>query len=56
VACSFEYGNEASGFIKGGEFFAYLSDYSLPLKEPAPWLVGQSASQPASQSVSQLFS
>jgi hypothetical protein len=36
VAGSCEHGNELSGFIKGGEFLDWLSDYQL-LKDSAPW-------------------
>jgi hypothetical protein len=37
VTGSFERSNEASGYIKGGEFLVYLSDYQLLKKDSAPW-------------------
>jgi len=36
VADYCEHGNETSGFIKGGEFVDWLSDYKLPKKGSAP--------------------
>jgi hypothetical protein len=37
-----KHGNELSGFIKGGEFLEYLSDYQLHKEDSASWswLVG----------------
>jgi len=32
-----EHGNENLGFIKGGKFIEYLSDYYLLKKNSAPW-------------------
>jgi hypothetical protein len=41
VVCC-EHGNEPSGYIKGEEFFDWLSDYWLLMKNSVPWceLVG----------------
>jgi hypothetical protein len=36
VGCS-EHSNELSGFINGGSFIDYLSDYQLLEKDSAPW-------------------
>jgi len=33
----FEYRNEQSGSIKGGEFINLLSEYQLPRNDSAPW-------------------
>jgi hypothetical protein len=37
VADYCEYGNESSGFIKGGEFLDQLRDYELLRKDSVLW-------------------
>jgi hypothetical protein len=42
VVDSDEYGNESSGFIKGGKFLEYPSEHQLLIKDFTPWSSGRS--------------